>query len=124
MEQLEAELATTKRKIDAHDDYAIPRLEKQLKAVEGNLSNLRNKREAMGSPLGLTGGAGNRAGAQIDSDPNSQNQPRLPVDPFASPLNQSQMNAFVSPDRLISRFPSGNNIINQSNAAITDQQMI
>ena len=48
MEQLETELTRTKRQIDKHEDYTMPRLEKQLVRIDNDLTVLEAKRSAMG----------------------------------------------------------------------------
>ena len=45
MEKLESDLVVTKRKIDQQDDYALPRIEKQLKMVESDLGTLLNQKQ-------------------------------------------------------------------------------
>ena len=49
MENMDRDIIASKRLIDKHDDYAIPRLEKQLRQVDGNMRNLQIKRNATGS---------------------------------------------------------------------------
>ena len=103
MEKMDSELTATKRKIDQTDDYAIPRLEKQLQQVQNDLGIIERKRLAMNP-----GSKGNFGQEFLNSTINKQN---LKPDPFASPLNQSHLKQFISPDRRVNKYASGNSLV-------------